>query len=240
MNTPELTQPALTQWQFYAKAITLFVASAAYLYVIWHQGMRDHVEGYNLKKSTEQILTKIGMTLLGVLAVVTYFFLPDFYHTFAEDASQAAAEIAMAPAGSKIQDFELAHDGLVWGWPGSQFEFNTIYGIPLSAVLMGALIYIMALMPSPVGTVKKALKVFMHVAMVVALFGFTRLHYFNAGELLPIVIAAAAAAACWMLSAATATDLQNPPMWFKRSYGKVTPPSVPPQRPSTPVPPPLP
>ncbi|MBR1552040.1 MAG: hypothetical protein IJ632_06945 [Muribaculaceae bacterium] len=239
MSPADITQPALTQWQFYAHAITLFVASAAYLYVIWHQGMRDHIDGYNLKKSTEQQLTKIGMVILGVLAIVTFFFLPEFYHAFVDDASQAAAEIVVAPAGSKLEQFELSHEGPVWGWPATQFEYVTIYGIPVSAVLMGALIYIMALMPSPVGAAKKVLKVLMHVAMVVALFGFTRLHYFNAGEILPIVIAAAIAAACWTLSAAAKTDLENPPMWFKRRCGKVSPPPVPRKKTSAPVPPPL-
>lgn len=253
----ESFQPELTTWQFYAMEITLLAVGIGYIALNYWMAVRDTVNGYELRGWKDVWRSKISMGCLFAMAAISYFFLPDLYHSFMGDTMSVVNDVVdsgteMAKEAYKTGDvnidwnkYELSLQGLIWGWPQGP-QKTAIYGTPVCAVLLGFSLYLGSWTPSPVGTTKKALKVVAWFGALATLLLFNRLHYFNAGELVPLAVSATATAVCLFLSMATSEQLNNPPQWFKEKYKdsntlnsfskRKTPPTPPPVPPTTPPP----
>lgn len=230
----ETTLPGLTKWQFYAMATTLFIVGAAYCCVQFRLAFRDTIDDCTFDQKTTDRNSKIGLGLLIAMAFISYFFLPSLYYSIINDVSASVAETvvdagAAAITGGDIDTSAYSVDlkGLIWGWPqNSDFQL-AVYGMPLCAFLLGMCLYIGMAQPSPVSMGKKALKVLLQVALLVALLSFNNLHYFNGGELALVAGSIAASVALYYVTRADERDLANPPQAFLDKYQDVLPPPLP-------------
>lgn len=230
----ETTLPGLTKWQFYAMATTLFLVGLAYCYVQFRLAFRDTLDDYKFNKKTSDRNANIAVTLLIIMAIVSFFFVPALFSSITADVAESVVNTVVEVGTAAINNsnidtsaYSVSLTGLIWGWPQNDDLKFAIYGLPLCAFLLGMCVYIGMAQPSPVGKGKRALKVLLQVTLLVTLLSFNNLHYFDATELGIVAAGIVASAVLYYVTRADERDLANPPRWFVDRCKDVVPPPLP-------------
>lgn len=203
----------MTKWQFYAEFAVQFVLGIGFCYAMYELSLRNPILGWTPNKTFDTLRSKLGMGLIVLAGVFSYFALPTVYHAFLDDVEMVVDSTVDKAVGDVVDgktpsDFGLSGSDnvngnpaeVIWGEP-NETQRDTFKLMSGFFIALGLCCYVWNFHASRVGVGKKLLKVFGYTVLsIVPLFQPMKLHRFTWDEVQTEVVCLIIAGVCIVLS----------------------------------------
>lgn len=189
--------PMMTKWQFYAAFLVQCVVGILFCYAMYKVSDRDPKLGWKPSRFGKWVKDKLFIILILLAGLASFELLPNIYRAIVNDVADVAAETIVESASNayegnytapNLEGIDIGNNNAIWGQMNEQ-QNEAIVLMSGFWIFIGFFIYVGGFKASPVGFLKKVIKVIAYSCLTcILLFIPKDIHYFTWDEIRPSAI----------------------------------------------------